>query len=58
MRATKRCEVFSPGNHAGWAVRVYIFLTQFLLWFGLKLPRNGSAKGGGIRDCPRQGPPG
>ncbi len=27
------------------------FLTQVLLWFGLELPRKGSAKGGGIRDA-------
>ncbi len=41
----------SPGNRAGWAVRVYIFLTQVLLWFCLKLPRKGSAKEGGICDA-------
>ena len=27
------------------------FLTQVLLWFGLELPRKGSAKGGGICDA-------
>ena len=41
----------SPGNRAGWAVRVYIYLTQVLLWFCLELPRKGSAKGGGICDA-------
>ncbi len=27
------------------------FFTQVLLWFGMELPRKGSAKGGGIRDA-------
>ncbi len=51
MHIERRCDVCSPGNRAGWAVHVKIFLTQVLLWFGLKLPRRGSAKGGGIRDA-------
>ena len=41
----------SPSNRAGWAVRVYIFLTQVLLWFCLELPRKGSAKEVGICDA-------
>jgi hypothetical protein len=28
MRAKMRHDVYSPGNRAGWAVRVYIFLTR------------------------------
>ncbi len=43
--------VSSPDNRAGWAVRVYIFLTQVLLWFCLELLHKGSAKGGGICDA-------
>ncbi len=32
-------------------MRVYIFLTQVLLWFCFELPLKGSAKGGRIRDA-------
>ena len=51
MRAKKRCDVCSPGNRAGWAVRVYFFLLTSYFLFGLKLPRKGSAEVGGIRDA-------
>jgi hypothetical protein len=52
MHIKRRYDLSSPGNRAGWAVRVFFFFfTQVLLWFCLELPRKGSAKGIEVRDA-------
>ena len=53
MHIERRCDCELPRQSCrlGRACVDFFFLTQVLLWFCLELPRNGSAKGGGIRDA-------
>ncbi len=51
MHIERRCDCELPRQSCRLGRACAYFLTQVMFWFCLKLPRKGSAKGGGICDA-------